>query len=71
MKLDSYSNSTSNTKNQNLSPEIIFQIWQDASTNAFKMALNAFIIGKYQDTTEKETIKQRISSVFGDVVLNA
>ena len=71
MKLDSYSNSTSNTKNQNLSQEIIFQLWQDASTNAFKMALYAFIIGKYQDTTEKETIKQRISSVFGDAVLNA
>ena len=78
-KLDSYSNSleeklntiTSNTKNQNLSQEIIFQLWQDASTNAFKMALYAFIIGKYQDTTEKETIKQRISSVFGDAVLNA
>ena len=37
-----------------------------AGQYAFRMALNAFVVGKYQDSSEKETIRQRIDSVFGE-----
>ena len=36
---------------------------------AFRMALNAFVIGKYQDSSEKETIRNRMDSIFGEVFL--
>ena len=41
-------------------------IFSYGSTYAFSMAIEAFVVGKYQDASEKETIKQRISSIFGD-----
>jgi hypothetical protein len=37
-----------------------------AGQYAFRMALNAFVIGKYQDSSEKTTIRARIDSVFGE-----
>lgn len=43
------------------SPDLI-----SAGQYAFRMALNAFVVGKYQDSSEKETIRQRIDSVFGE-----
>ena len=43
-----------------------FNLFYNGACYAFRMALNAFVVGKYQDTTEKETIRNRIDSVFGE-----
>ena len=37
----------------------------ESSSFAFRMALNAFVVGKFQDLSEKETLLNRIDSIFG------
>ena len=46
-----------------------FVLYYNGACYAFRMALNAFVIGKYQDSTEKETVRNRIDSVFGEKFL--
>ena len=37
----------------------------DCTSIAFRMALNAFVIGKFQDSSEKEALRNRIDSILG------
>ena len=37
----------------------------ECSSLAFRMALNAFVIGKFQDSSEKEALRNRIDSILG------
>ena len=37
----------------------------DCMSTAFRMALDAFIVGKFQDSSEKQTLRNRIDSIFG------
>ena len=37
----------------------------ECSSLAFRMALDAFVIGKFQDSSEKKALRNRIDSIFG------
>ena len=37
----------------------------DCTSTAFRMALDAFVVGKFQDSSEKQTLRNRIDSIFG------
>ena len=37
----------------------------DCASVAFRMALAAFVVGKFQDSSEKQTHRNRIDSIFG------